>query len=72
MAFLNKLLEDIKIATRLKTTAIVLSKLDVEKIADYLVDYGERFYKRGKKDFIELVYVQLLCLTSAINRRRIR
>jgi hypothetical protein len=43
-----------------------------ERIADYLADYGEKYYQNGKKAFIEMVYVQLLMLTSAINRRRIK
>ena len=70
MAFLNNLWSDLKTSTRLKATALVLEKLDTEKIADYLVDYGEKNYKRGKQDFIEMVYLKLLTLVSAVNRRR--
>jgi len=63
-------LQKFKTWFRLRATAFVLHKLDVDKIADYFVDYGEKHYLRGKKDFLEMIYIQLLLLTSAVNNRR--
>lgn len=63
-------LQRFKTYLRLRATAFVLSKLDTEKIADYFVDYGLKIYGRGKKDFLEMIYIQLLLLTSAVNNRR--
>lgn len=70
MAFLNDLWSDIKTNARLKATAMVLHKLDTERIADYLIDYGQKYYGRGRRDFMDMVYLQLLELVSAVNRRR--
>lgn len=66
------LFEGIKISAMLKATAMVLEKVDSERIAGYLEYYGEKTYKRGKKDFIEMSYLKLLELVSAVNRLRRR
>ncbi len=66
----NKIKTTFMTAARMKATAIVLSKIDVEQIADYLVDYGNKFYKGREEEFINMIYTNLLELVSAVNRRR--
>jgi len=70
MALLNDLWSDIRAAAKLKATIFVIHKVDVEKIADYVLDYAEKNYPNGKKVFIEMIYMRLLELVSAVNRRR--
>lgn len=70
MAILNEFWGSLKDRARLKATAMVLHKIDVEKVSDYIVDYANKNYKSEKKQFIETIYLNLLELVSAINRRR--
>lgn len=70
MAILNDIWGSLKDKARLKAATIVLHKIDVEKVADYIADYADKNYKSEKKQFVETVYLNLLELVSAINRKR--
>ena len=66
MGFLNNPKEYIEFAIVTK----VLRQLDEEKLADYIVQYADKRYPDLKKNFMEAVYMNLLLLVSAVNRRR--
>ena len=69
---MKKLMARLKIRLRLEATAFVLDKFDAETIAGYIVQYGDKFYGDRRAKFMELIYLKLLEVVSAVNRRRTR
>lgn len=65
-----ELIESLKEAIRLKAFNFVLQKVDTDKIAGYLDEYGANTFPRGRKDFMNMTYHKLLEIVSAVNRRR--
>lgn len=63
------LLQNLKNATKLWAFNQVLLRVDVERIVDIMEDFGEKQFKRGKKDYMLHSYYKLLEVVSAINRR---
>ena len=47
----------------------VLSRVNVEKTVDIIEDFGEKQFRRGKKDYMLTSYYKLLELVSEVNRR---